>query len=107
MVALTTYSLYSSALIIDLSAYTYTQTPLCNFSVSKSFAWNIPAAASSFIAQVNQSASISVQSNKKASVDSFSPVVMTTTITDNNESPAQTFTTTVSFSVVVTDPCDT
>ena len=32
---------------------------------------------------------------------------MTTTITDNNESTPQTFTTTVSFSVVVTDPCDT
>ena len=47
-----------------------------------------------------------MQSNLKADVGTFS-IVLTNSITDNNESPAQSFSETISFNVVVEDPCDT
>ena len=34
-------------------------------------------------------------------------LVLTNSITDNNESPAQTFTETITFTMVIEDPCDT
>ena len=47
-----------------------------------------------------------MQTNLKADVGTFS-IVLTNSITDNNESPAQSFSETISFNVVVEDPCDT
>ena len=42
----------------------------------------------------------------KADVGTFA-VVLTNSITDNNEAPAQSFSETISFSIIVEDPCDT
>ena len=42
----------------------------------------------------------------KADVGTFA-MVITNTITDNNETPAQSFSETISFTVTIEDPCDT
>jgi hypothetical protein len=47
-----------------------------------------------------------VQSSQKTAVGDYN-VVMTNSITDNNEDTPQSFTENVSFTVTVIDPCDT
>ena len=49
---------------------------------------------------------ITVATSLKADVGTHA-VVLTNSITDNNEDPAQSFSETVSFNVIVVDPCDT
>ena len=49
---------------------------------------------------------ITVATSLKADVGTHA-VVLTNSITDNNKVPAQSFSETVSFNVIVQDPCDT
>ena len=106
-----TISLYDAPTFIDLTAWAYTQSPPCGFTVADAFEWTIPADAPIQSVATGTSRQLTVQSSSKADVGTFA-VTLRNTMTDSNEvadvlGTTQEFIQDVSFDIIVIDPCDT
>lgn len=92
--------------MIDLTSFAYTQTPPCGYTYTEVFTWTIPLAATSYIQQSTPvPKAITVQASAKAAVGTHQ-VVLNNAITDNNQGGPQNFTPTITFNVIIVDPCD-
>jgi hypothetical protein len=82
LVAETTYFVYQSTKIIDLSSTIYLQVPNCNYPVTKTYAWTGITTRSPplFLVSTNPQA-ISIQTNKNTEIGTFT-VRLTATIAD-------------------------
>lgn len=102
LVADTTYFVYQSTKIIDLSSTIYLQVPNCNYPVTKTYTWTGITTRSPplYLVSTNPQA-ISIQTNKNTEIGTFT-VRLTTTIVHTING---TFTPFQEFNVVVNDPC--
>jgi len=93
------YSIYYTALVIDLSTITYPQTPLCGYTVTENFDWNVSPATSA-ITESGEKLTVWTTDNTKHG--SYT-AVLTNTITHSDG----TFTPAMTFTVEIKDPCRT
>lgn len=98
------YNVYDSSVVVDLSSGVYVQTPDCGYSVVNSFAWNSVVSSAGALSDVSASsaeAKLRIFSNDKTHAGTFA-----VTLTNALSYQGVSFTPqTLSFSVVVADPC--
>ena len=104
LAAARTYSIYDPTKSIDLAATFALQTPPCDYTPSYTYTWTIPAGAPITV-NPSKASQIDIVSVLKSKVATY-PVTFTNTIANSFGGTASA-TSTVTFDVVVLDPCNT
>lgn len=99
-----TYSIYDPTKSIDLAATFALQTPPCDYTPSYTYTWTIPSGAP-IVVNSSKPSQIDIVSVLKSKVNTYS-VTFTNTIS-NALGGVASATSTVTFDVVVIDPCNT
>lgn len=99
-----TYSIYSPTKSINLAATFGLQTPPCDYSPTYTYTWTIPSGAPITV-NASKPSQIDIVSVLKSKVNTYS-VTFTNTIA-NSLGGVSSATSTVTFDIVVLDPCNT